>query len=63
MSTCCGASPGKKKFRKGTMNREVCSAENIPVDIQKITPIQIITGSQYLTKYLMIISRFLTGGV
>jgi hypothetical protein len=41
------------------MTWEVCSEENIPVDIQKITPIQIITGSQYLTKYLMIISRFL----
>ena len=60
MSNWCGARPGKKKLRTGTIIREVWSDESIPVDIQKITPIQRITGSQYLTKYLMIIAHFLS---
>jgi len=34
------------------MKREVCSAENVPVDIQKIIPIQRRTGSQYLMNLL-----------
>jgi hypothetical protein len=43
MSTSCGESQGKRKFRSGTMKREVCSEENVPVDIQNITPIQRMT--------------------
>lgn len=52
ISTSCGKSQGKRKCRIGTIKRDVCSEENIPVDIQKITPIQRITGSQYCIKFL-----------
>ncbi len=41
------------------MISDVCSGENVSVDIQKMTPVQMITGSQYLTKYLVIIALFL----
>gem|GEM_PF-6325224 len=47
MFRSCGKSEGKRKCRIGKIKRDVCSEENIPVDIQKITPIQRITGSQY----------------
>jgi hypothetical protein len=47
MFRSCGKREGKRKCRIGTIKRDVCSEENIPVDIQKITPIQRITGSQY----------------
>jgi hypothetical protein len=41
-----GESRGKRKFRRGTIKREVWSEENIPVDIPNMTPIQMITGNQ-----------------
>ena len=45
---CSGEMEGIRKWNRGSMIREVFSAENVPVDIQKIKLIQRNTGTQYL---------------
>jgi len=42
----CEEIPGTKKRSTGPMIKDVFSAENVSVDIQKMRPIQEITGSQ-----------------
>jgi hypothetical protein len=42
--------PGFNHSKKGTMYREVCSADMTLVEPRKITPSQISKGSQYLRK-------------
>jgi len=42
--------PGFNQSKKGTMYRDVCSADMTLVEPTKITPIQISNGSQYLRK-------------
>jgi hypothetical protein len=42
--------PGFNQSKKGTMYRDVCSADMTSVDPKKITPSQMNNGSQYLRK-------------
>ena len=42
--------PGFNQSKKGTMYREVCSADITLVEPTKITPSQINNGNQYLMK-------------
>jgi hypothetical protein len=42
--------PGFNQSKKGTMYRDVCSADIALVEPTKITPSQISNGSQYLRK-------------
>ena len=42
--------PGFNQSKKGTMYRDVCSADMTLVEPAKITPSQISNGSQYLRK-------------
>jgi hypothetical protein len=42
--------PGFNQSKKGTVYRDVCSADRTLVEPMKITPTQISTGSQYLRK-------------
>ena len=42
--------PGFNQSKKGTMYRDVCSADMTLVEPMKITPSQISNGSQYLRK-------------
>ena len=44
---CC--MPGKRKWIIGSIKRDVLSYEKVPLDIQKINPIESTTGNQYLT--------------
>jgi hypothetical protein len=45
-----GDMPGFNQSKKGTMYRDVCSADMTLVEPTKITPSQISNGSQYLRK-------------
>ncbi len=42
--------PGFNQSKKGTIYRDVCSADMTLVEPTKITPSQISNGSQYLRK-------------
>jgi len=42
--------PGFNQSKKGTMYRDVCSADMTLVEPMNITPSQISNGSQYLRK-------------
>ena len=44
-------------FSIGTIIEDVCPEEKVPVDIQKIKPIQIKTGSQYLHRIMFKFAR------
>ncbi len=43
---------GISQRRKGTRNRDVCSADIASVDAEKMKSIQTMSGTQYLAKFL-----------
>jgi hypothetical protein len=45
-ATRSGASPGKRKWSKGPITRDVFSAEKVPVDMKKIKQSHAMSGSQ-----------------